>query len=133
VLREEDDDPSLGREPGRLASELPADLQRIVERLWRQHQYQGAGKLSALRDTYRSTVSKERAADWLREKVGQRVFSVAPWLNRAAGASMRIARLCRRVWTSGHGYCERPRCTDEELEAVMGFLAARDEPPERAP
>jgi hypothetical protein len=33
VLREDDDDPSLGREPGRPASELPADLQRIVERL----------------------------------------------------------------------------------------------------
>jgi hypothetical protein len=33
VLREEDDDPSLGRESARPASELPADLQRIVERL----------------------------------------------------------------------------------------------------
>jgi hypothetical protein len=33
VLRADDDDPSLGREPARPASELPADLQRIVERL----------------------------------------------------------------------------------------------------
>jgi hypothetical protein len=33
VLREDDDDLSLGREPPRPASELPADLQRIVERL----------------------------------------------------------------------------------------------------
>jgi hypothetical protein len=34
VLREDDDDPRLGRESGaRPASELPADLQRIVERL----------------------------------------------------------------------------------------------------
>jgi hypothetical protein len=34
VLREDDDDPPLGRESGaRPASELPADLQRIVERL----------------------------------------------------------------------------------------------------
>jgi hypothetical protein len=33
VLREDDDDPSLRREPARPASELPADLQRIVERL----------------------------------------------------------------------------------------------------
>jgi len=34
VLREEDDEPTLGSEPeGRPASELPADLQRIVERL----------------------------------------------------------------------------------------------------
>jgi hypothetical protein len=64
-------------------------------------------------------VSKERAADWLREKAGQRVFYVAPWLSRAAGASMRIARLGRRLWASKHGYCARPRCTDEELEAVM--------------
>jgi hypothetical protein len=37
VLREDDDDPPLGREPeGRQASELPADLQRIVERLTRK-------------------------------------------------------------------------------------------------
>jgi hypothetical protein len=34
VLREDDDEPPLGREPeARAASELPADLQRIVERL----------------------------------------------------------------------------------------------------
>jgi hypothetical protein len=33
VLREDDDDPSLGREPARSGSELPADLQWIVERL----------------------------------------------------------------------------------------------------
>jgi hypothetical protein len=37
VLREEDDEPPLGREPdARPASELPADLQRIVERLTRK-------------------------------------------------------------------------------------------------
>jgi hypothetical protein len=37
VLREEHDEPPLGREPGaRPASELPADLQRIVERLTRK-------------------------------------------------------------------------------------------------
>jgi hypothetical protein len=46
---------------------------------------------------------------------------------------MRITRLGRRLWASTHGYCERPRCTDGELEAVMKFLAARDGPPERAP
>ena len=33
VLREDDDDPSLGRKPARPGSELPSDLQRIVERL----------------------------------------------------------------------------------------------------
>jgi hypothetical protein len=34
MLREDDDDPPLGRESeARSASELPADLQRIVERL----------------------------------------------------------------------------------------------------
>jgi hypothetical protein len=34
VLREDDDNPPLEREPeARPASELPADLQRIVERL----------------------------------------------------------------------------------------------------
>ena len=37
VLREDDDDPPLGREPeASPASELPADLQRIVERLTRK-------------------------------------------------------------------------------------------------
>ena len=37
VLREDDDEPPLGREPeARPASELPADLQRIVERLTRK-------------------------------------------------------------------------------------------------
>jgi hypothetical protein len=36
VLREDDDEPPLGRESdARAASELPADLQRIVERLSR--------------------------------------------------------------------------------------------------
>ena len=33
VLRDDEDDPSLGREQARPASELPADLQRIIERL----------------------------------------------------------------------------------------------------
>jgi hypothetical protein len=37
VLREDDDEPPLGREPeARPASELPADLKRIVERLTRK-------------------------------------------------------------------------------------------------
>ena len=37
VLREDDDDPPLGHESeARPASELPADLQRIVERLSRR-------------------------------------------------------------------------------------------------
>jgi hypothetical protein len=37
VLREDDDDPPLGRESeARPASELPADLQRIVQRLTRK-------------------------------------------------------------------------------------------------
>jgi hypothetical protein len=33
VLCEDDDDPPLGRESARPAAELPADLQRIIERL----------------------------------------------------------------------------------------------------
>ena len=92
----------------------------------------GQDRLSEPRVTS-TYVSKERAADWLREEAGQRVFYVAPWLSQAAGTSMRIARLGRRLWASKHGYCERPSCTDEELEVVMKFLAARDGPPERAP
>lgn len=108
-------------------------VDRYNHALWRQRQYQGPGQAERAARYLSKYVSKERAANWLREKVGQRVFYVAPWLSRAAGASMRIARLGRQVWASSHGYCDRPRCTDEELEAVLRFLAARDGPPERAP
>jgi hypothetical protein len=108
-------------------------VDRYSHALWRQRDYQGTGQAERAARYLSKYVSKERAADWLRDKAGQRVFYVAPWLGRAAGASMRIARLGRRIWASEHGYCERPRCTDEELEAVMKFLAARDGPPERAP
>jgi hypothetical protein len=101
--------------------------------LWKQGEYQRPGQAGRAARYLSKYVSKERASDWLREKVGQRVFYVAPWLSRAAGASMRIARLGRRIWASEHGYCERPRCTDEELEVVMRFLAARNGPPERGP
>jgi hypothetical protein len=101
--------------------------------LWTQRPYQGPGQAERAARYLSKYVSKERAADWLREKVGQRVFYVAPWLSQAAGASMRIARLARRKWASDHGYCDPPRCTNEELEAVMRVLAARDGPPERAP
>lgn len=108
-------------------------VDRYNHALWSQRQYQGPGQAERAARYLSKYVSKERAADWLREKVGQRVFYVAPWLSQAAGASMRIARLGRRIWASKHGYCERPRCTDEDLEAVMRFLAACDGSPERAP
>jgi hypothetical protein len=108
-------------------------VDRYNHALWKQRQYQGPGQAERAARYLSKYVSKERAADWLREKAGQRVFYVAPWLSRTAGASMRIARLGRRLWASKHGYCERPRCTDEELEAVMRFLCARDGPLARAP
>jgi hypothetical protein len=108
-------------------------VDRYNHALWRQRQYQGPGQAERAARYLSKYVSKERAADWLREKVGQRVFYVAPWLSRVAGASMRIARLGRRMWASERGYCERPRCTAEESEAVVRFLAARDGPPARAP
>jgi hypothetical protein len=108
-------------------------VDRYSHALWKQRQYQGPGQTVRAARYLSKYVSKERAADWLRERVGLRVFYVAPWLTRAAGGSMRIARLGRRVWGSRHGYCERPRYTDEELEAVLRFLDARDGPPERAP
>jgi len=108
-------------------------VDRYSHALWRQRQYQGPGQAERAARYLSKYMSKERAADWLRERVGQRVFYVAPWLTRAAGASMRIARLGRRVWASHHGYCERPRCTEGEPEAVLRFLVARDGPPERAP
>jgi len=108
-------------------------VDRYNHALLRQRQYQGAGHAERAARYLSKYVSKERASEWLREKVGQRVFYIAPWLSRAAGASMRIARLGRRIWASEHGYCARPRCTDEELEVVMRFLAARAGPSERAP
>jgi hypothetical protein len=108
-------------------------VDRYNHALRKQRAYQGPGQAERAARYLSKYVRKERAADWLRERVGQRVFYVAPWLTKAAGASMRIARLGRRVWASRHGHCKRPRCTDEELEAVLRFLDARDGPPKRAP
>jgi hypothetical protein len=108
-------------------------VDRYSHALWKQRDYQGPGQAERAARYLSKYVSKERAGDWLREKAGQRVFYVAPWLSQVAGTSMRIARLGRRLWASKHGYCERPSCTDEELEVVMKFVAARDGPPERAP
>lgn len=108
-------------------------VDRYSHALWKQRQYQGPGQAERAARYLSKYVSKERASEWLREKVGQRVFYVAPWLSRAAGASMRIARLGRRMWAADHGYCERPRCTDGELEAVMRFLASREGPAEGVP
>jgi hypothetical protein len=108
-------------------------VDRYNHALWRQRQYQGVGQAERAARYLSKYVSKERASEWLREKVGQRVFYVAPWLSRAASASMRIARLGRQIWAWDQGYCERPRCSEENLEAVMRFLADRERPPERAP
>jgi hypothetical protein len=62
-------------------------------------------------------MSKERASEWLREKVGQRVFYVAPWLSRAAGASMRIAWLGRRERASDHMLAGVSECSEMPLTA----------------
>lgn len=67
-------------------------------------------------------LSKDAAGDWLREKTGQRVFYVAPWLGRAAGASMRLARLARIVWAASRGYVPMPRIEDDDREAVAAFI-----------
>jgi hypothetical protein len=67
-------------------------------------------------------LSKDAAGDWLRAKAGQRVFYVAPWLGRAAGASMRLARLARIVWAASLGYVPMPRIEDDDREAVAAFL-----------
>lgn len=107
-------------------------VDRYQHALWKQRQYQGSGQAERAARYLSKYVSKERASAWLREKAGQRVFYVAPWLSRAAGASMRIARLSRRVWAGTRGYCEMPRCTPDELQAVAGFLSAQA-PPARAP
>jgi hypothetical protein len=75
-------------------------------------------------------LSKEAAGDWLRAKAGQRVFYVAPWLGRAAGGLMRLARLARIVWAASRGYVPMPRIADEEREAVAAFIRG---PAARAP
>jgi hypothetical protein len=90
--------------------------------LWKQRQYQGpeqAGRVARYVSKY---LSKEAAGDWLRAKTGQRVFYVAPWLGRAAGASMRLARLARVVWAASRGYVPMPLIEDEDREAVATFL-----------
>jgi hypothetical protein len=67
-------------------------------------------------------LSKDAAGDWLRAKAGQRVFYVAPWLGRAAGASMRLARMARIVWAASRGLIPMPRIEDEDREAVAAFI-----------
>ena len=90
--------------------------------LWKQRQYQGqeqAGRVARYLSKY---LSKEAAGDSLRAKTGQRVFYVAPWLSRAAGASMRLARL---HGSSGLRVAATSRCLgsmDEDREAVAAFL-----------
>jgi len=73
-------------------------------------------------------LSKEAAGDWLRAKAGQRVFYVPPWLGRAAGASMRLARLARIVWAANRGYVPMPRIEDEDREALAAFIRGRQLP-----
>jgi hypothetical protein len=90
--------------------------------LWKQRQYQGpeqAGRVARYLSKY---LSKEAAGDWLRTKAGQRVFYVAPWLGRAAGASMRLARLARIVWAASRGLVPMPGIKDEDREAVAAFI-----------
>jgi hypothetical protein len=80
-----------------------ASLTAMATRCGSSADTKGRGKLSEPRGTSSKYVSKERASDWLREKAGRRVFYIAPWLSRAAGASMRMARLGRRLWASKRG------------------------------
>jgi hypothetical protein len=53
---------------------------------------------------------------------GERIFCVASFLIRQSGLSMTIARLCRRVWASRHGYCDPPKMTFEPETVVMRLL-----------
>jgi len=97
-------------------------VDRYSHALWKQRQYQGpeqAGRVARYLSKY---LSKEAAGDWLRAKAGQRVFYIAPWLGRAAGASMRIARLARIVWAASRGYVAMPRIEDEDRESVAAFI-----------
>ena len=95
---------------------------RYNKALWNQRRYQGPGQAERAARYLSKYVSKERGADWLREKAGQRVFYVAPWLcplpAHQCGSLGLVAGSAAK-----HGYCERPRCRDEELEAVTKFLA----------
>jgi hypothetical protein len=90
--------------------------------LWKQRQYQGEGQAGRVARYLSKYLSKDPAGDWLRAKAGQRVFYVAPWLSRVAGASMRLARLARIVWAASRGLVPMPRIDDEEREAVAAFI-----------
>jgi hypothetical protein len=54
-------------------------VDRYSHALWKQRGYQAPGQVERAARHLSKYVSKERAADWLREKDGQRVFYVAPW------------------------------------------------------
>ena len=106
-------------------------VDRYSHALWKQRQYQSpeqAGRVARYLSKY---LSKEAASDWLRAKTGQRVFYVAPWLGRAAGASMRLAGLARIVWAANRGYIRWPQIEDGDREAVGAFM--RGPAPARAP
>ncbi len=97
-------------------------VDRYNHALWKQRQYQGREQAGHVARYLSKYLSKEAAGDWLRAKAGQRVFYVAPWLGRAAGASMRLARLARIVWAASRGYVPMPRIEDEKRAAVAAFI-----------
>ena len=71
-------------------------------------------------------------AEFLQLHHGERVFYVAAWLTNISGLTMTIARLCRRVWASRHGYCDPPKMTPEQETAVLQLLGP-SVPPANSP
>jgi hypothetical protein len=64
----------------------------------------------------------EGAAAFLLRHSGERIFYVAPWLSRASGITMTIARLSRRVWAARKGLCAMPKMTEGEEQLVTLLL-----------
>ena len=64
----------------------------------------------------------EGAAEFLFRHTGERVFYVAPWLSRFSGVTMTVARLSRRVWAAGKGYCAMPKMSEEQEWLVARLL-----------
>jgi hypothetical protein len=61
-------------------------------------------------------------AEFLQLHHGKRIFYVGPWLTRLSGLTMTIARLCRRVWASRHGYCDPPKMRADQEAIVLRVL-----------
>jgi hypothetical protein len=98
----------------------------FTDRYWwvvqQQSKYEAGRLRHYITKLTRYLAKDAHGAEFLQLHHGERIFYVAPWLTRLSGLTMTIARLCRRVWASRHGYCDPPKMTSEQEELVLRLL-----------